>query len=210
MERAQSEKQRVSEAFTVSRVLAILSVIVAHTTFPVAEGSVAADLLTSLGAIGVVVFFIISGYYFNPAKYGSLGAFLKPKLTSVVLPWVAMTTFVFVARAAVMGWADFNLPAFGLFLVGHGSYLYYLTVLMVCYVAYFYPVQQDRLTVVCLVSVLLTVASLQLTAFGVWDVSHVGLTDYLNPLNWIGYFCITGLFIHPNEHTPRTAIAPTS
>lgn len=42
----------------------------------------------------------------------------------------------------------------------------------------------------CIISVIITIISLQLTA---WDIIHAGkiyLTDYLNVFNWIGYFCL--------------------
>jgi surface polysaccharide O-acyltransferase-like enzyme len=180
--------QKVSHTFTISRVWAILSVITAHATFRV-DNACVQDLLTSLGSVCVVMFFIISGYYFNPVKYGSLGAFLKPKVTSVLIPWLFFGTFVYVESALVMH-KGLGLLAYGKFLLGHGSYLYYLTVLILCYVAYFYGVKKGRLHGLCAVSLLVTVASLQLTAWGAWDVTRIGLTDYLNPLNWIGYFCI--------------------
>ena len=180
--------RRVSDTFTIARVWAILSVITAHATFRV-DNACVQDLLTCLGSVGVVTFFIISGYYFNPVKYGSLGRFLKPKIATIFVPWLFLGTFVYAESVLVMH-KGISLLAYAKFLLGHGSYLYYLTVLILCYVLYFYGVKAGRLHLMCAVSVLVTVASVQLTAWGVLDVTRVGLTDYLNPLNWIGYFCL--------------------
>ena len=183
------EKTRVSEAFAICRVLAILSVIVAHTPFPVEAGSVADELLTALGSIGVVMFFVISGYYFNPEKYGTLRAFFKPRLVTLVVPWLFVGSLIYVESALVSG-QGLSFLSYGRFLVGHGSYLYYLPVLLVCFLVYFYPVKKGKIHLTCAISVALTVLSLQLTAFGVLDATRIGLTDYLNVFNWIGYFCI--------------------
>lgn len=76
------------------------------------------------------------------------------------------------------------------FLVGYNSYLYYLTVLMICYLIYFYPVKHNKITIMAIVSIFITIISQQLTAWGILDVKSIGLTNYLNIFNWVGYFSL--------------------
>ena len=76
------------------------------------------------------------------------------------------------------------------FLIGHNSYLYYLTVLMLCYLIYFYPVKHNKITITVIISFLITIISQQLTAWGILAVKKIYLTNYLNIFNWVGYFSL--------------------
>ena len=183
-----SQKKKVSNVFNVSRCIAILSVITAHTTFDI-DNLVLFNLIKRFSSIGVIAFIIISGYYFNPKKYNTIKSFMKSKLSTIVIPWFVIGTLVFLEARIVMG-QSIDVLSWLKFLIGHNSYLYYLTVLMICYLIYFYPVKNNKTTIVCVISVVITVLSQQLTAWGLVDTGKIYLTDYLNIFNWVGYFCL--------------------
>ena len=183
-----SQKKKVSNVFNISRCIAILSVITAHTSFDI-DNLVLYNLIKRFSSIGVIVFIIISGYYFNPKKYNTIKNFMKSKLSTIVIPWFVIGTLVFLEARIVMG-QSIDVLSWLKFLIGHNSYLYYLTVLMICYLIYFYPVKNNQTTIVCVISVVITVLSQQLTAWEFIDVSKINLTNYLNVFNWIGYFCL--------------------
>ncbi len=177
---------KVSSVFNISRLIAIISVITAHTSFNI-NNPVLYNLIKRFSSIGVIVFIIVSGYYFNPQKYVTVKKFVKSKITTIILPWIFLGTLVFLESKIVMGdeigfWIWFK------FLIGHNSYLYYLTVLMLCYLIYFYPVKHNKITITVIISFLITIISQQLTAWGILAVKSIYLTNYLNIFNWVGYF----------------------
>ena len=182
------KKNKISKTFEISRVLAIISVITAHTKFHI-DSILIQNLIGRFSSVGVVVFIIISGYYFNPQKYGTVRNFMASKLTSIIIPWGVLGTFIYIESKLVMGQA-IGVVNWLQFMVGHKSFLYYLTVLMICYLVYFYPVKTEKVWTVCIISFAITVISQQLTAWDIVDVSKIYLTNYLNVLNWCGYFCI--------------------
>lgn len=63
----------VNKILSVSRVFAILSVIVAHSRNT--NLGIASIITERIGSLGVVLFFFISGYYFNPKYDLGIGAF---------------------------------------------------------------------------------------------------------------------------------------
>jgi fucose 4-O-acetylase-like acetyltransferase len=72
-----------SNIFDVVKVFAIISVILAHSR--VNDSSLYSVLAERIGAIGVITFFFISGYFFNQSKYGVKIFFLK-KVKSIFVP----------------------------------------------------------------------------------------------------------------------------
>lgn len=90
-------KNKVSGVFDISRTIAIISVITAHTPFNI-NSSILYNLTKCFSSVGVIVFIIVSGYYFNPYKYMVLGNFIKSKLTTIILPWGLTGTVVFCMR----------------------------------------------------------------------------------------------------------------
>jgi hypothetical protein len=97
-------------------------------------------------------------------------------ITGTIVFWVAKSN-------NKIGWLNW--------IIGNGTYLYYLTVLLVCYILLFkYASNKVVLIVVILVNVILII----LTSYGflVTLSSSIGfkLNNYLNVLNWIGYFAL--------------------
>lgn len=75
----------ISESLFVMKAFAIISVIAAHCVYT----DMYAQRLTSLiGTIGVPVFLIVSGYYFNKEEQWNVLA--KKKMKRIVVPWIFM------------------------------------------------------------------------------------------------------------------------
>lgn len=180
---------------------AILSVICAHTAHVSKQNSmeniVAGNILSSLGSIGVPIFFIISGFLF--AKGDSpFVIFFKKRITTILIPWMATGTVVYCYVAIrknginVVDWLNF--------LAGNKSYLYFLPMLLACYLIFFFINQNPvRLIIVMLVSL----ASILLTTCN--EISQ--LNPYINPLNWFFYFGVGYLLFLFGKMSALTAFA---
>ena len=161
---------------SILRALAIFSVVCAHVTD--ASGSITNLVISSLGAYGVAVFFLLSGYAFSFEKR-SFGAFFRRKLTTILIPWLFCGTldwlYVVLRKGGITlsGWAS------SLFVHSH---YYYLTVLFLCYVI-MWRIRGNGEMRFCLFCI--SVVSVWLTGKGLLDVY-----PYINVFNWIGYFIV--------------------
>lgn len=72
------------------------------------------------------------------------------------------------------------------FLIGQQTYLYFMTILTICYSVCFYLRKNNRALLILL---LITGVSIFLTSYDLIDIN-----PYLNPLNWVGYFAMGILF----------------
>jgi fucose 4-O-acetylase-like acetyltransferase len=177
----------VSSVFNVAKVLSILSVILAHSR--INDSSIFSTIAEMFGAIGVVTFFFISGYFFNVSKYG-VNAFFKKKIKSIIIPWLFLGTLVYIIGN------KFSFLSWIYWIVGNGTYLYYLSVLMACYVisSFFFKKWHRYFFIV------LNIISLILTSFGLIDEIWIkvfgfsSFNNYLNVFNWIGFFTLGILF----------------
>lgn len=162
----------------IARVFAILFVIMAHSRN---ENYLVISTITErLGAIGVPVFFIMSGYFFNIKKYG-VKAFWKKRITSILIPWF-FTGSVMYTITMIHEISNFKILGLINFILGNGSYLWYLLVLIVCYLI-FGLIDKKWF---CITFVVLNVISLVLTSFGLIAPPN----PYLNVLNWSGFFAV--------------------
>lgn len=183
----------VSSIFNIAKVLAILSVILAHSR--VNDSTIYSTLAEIIGAIGVVTFFFISGYFYNGSKYGISVFFLK-KIKTIIIPWIFLGSVVFFVGN------KFSFLNYANWLIGNGTYLYYLSVLMMCYLlSSFFKQQWHRFFFI-----LLNIISLLLTSFGVIDqiwgnvLDFTPFNNYLNIFNWIGFFSLGILFQGKMQH----------
>ena len=180
---------------------AILSVICAHTSnvskVSSMENIVAGNVLSSLGSIGVAVFFIVSGFLFANNNYPFL-SFFKKKIATILIPWVVTGTVVYCYVAirkngfSAIDWLNF--------ISGNKSYLYFLTVLMSCYLIAFYinkkPVKLTLVMILSIVSILLTTSKV-----------ITQINAYMNPLNWFFYFGLGYLLFNFDKLQSFTAFA---
>ncbi|WP_228098854.1 acyltransferase [Pedobacter sp. MC2016-24] len=173
----------INRRIDILKVFSIISVIMAHSRS--VDYGFLSIITERLGTIGVVCFLFIAGYFFNPDKYGFKNFFYN-KVTTILVPWVFTGTVVYLVinRFELGTWLNW--------LIGNGSYLYYLTTLMICYLIMF-KIKNNKLKLGLLI---LTVTSLILTSFGYLDqISNrfFGISqvyNYLNCFNWLGFFIL--------------------
>ncbi|CAM4308967.1 acyltransferase family protein [Flavobacterium terrigena] len=177
------DKIETNAVLNVARSFAIISVIMAHSR------SLSYDYLSvfteRIGAVGVVTFLIISGYYYNVEKYGRT-LFFKNKIKTIIVPWVFTGTLLYLIGL------KFNFLDWLLWIIGYKTYLYYLSVLLSCYFIFSF----FKLLQFLYFSVIITLVSLLLTSFGLidsfWKICFPNFIfyNYFNIFNWIGFFAI--------------------
>ena len=173
------------------KALAIFCVVCAHTA-PVpdtssAVNSVCSRILDCMGTMGVPILFVISGYFYEKNK-DSFGVFWKKKAVTIVLPWLICETvvwfYVVIRKGGIspLNWLKY--------IVGINSTTYYLTILLVFFLL-LWKIRKSRIMVLC--GIIVSFIALLLTAFSspiMLQLSSLMFTPYLNPIHWLGYFCI--------------------
>lgn len=159
--------ERESKAFFAIKAFAILSVIAAHACERIVDAGTFADLASALlfvfTRVGVVAFFIVSGFFYRREAGDSL-PFWKKKALGLVLPWVICATLTFIVSRI----GDGNIPYYK-WIIGHGTWYYYITVLLVFY-AVFKLLARSRLALLACVA--LTVVSLSLEMVSLNPIPH--------------------------------------
>ncbi len=176
-----------------AKAIAIFCVICAHST-PLAENSgkisqIASSFLNYLGTIGVPVFYLISGYLFEKNQKSSV-VFWKGKVWSLFIPWLfceSLLWFYVVIRSG-----DISVGSWLLFIVGYKHTTYYMTVLVVFYLI-FYWLRSDWVLIIASVLSIISIIS-QGWQTGIVFINEWTGTYYLNPLNWMVFFC-AGIWI---------------
>ena len=167
--------------------LAMVSVICAHcNAVLVSENRFAiysSLLLSNIGTWGVLCFFFVSGLLFKPSK--GWKEFITKKSKEIIVPWIlsgiVVYLYVHIRKPPV------TLPGLLNFIIGNGSYLYYLTVLLLLYVFFFFlPISKSKPA-----AVLLFTVSFYCVVF---KPEILGISPYLNACNWMGYFAAGMLF----------------
>ena len=169
--------------------LAILSVVSAHCyVLPHGQNGFpqyCALFLRNFGTVGVLCFFIMAGYLYHPEKYTARQLIIT-KAKTVVLPWVVAGLCTII----VNGYKPFIAITF---ILGYRSMLYFLPMLMICFLFFYIPIMRRKH--ICIAMIIVTLASttwfydifyqVLLSPFGIDPEEWRG---YLNPLNWLGYF----------------------
>ncbi|MCM1142758.1 MAG: acyltransferase [Muribaculum sp.] len=186
----------ISDTFYVMRGFAIISVAYAHSL------SLNDELLQRLGEIlglfGVPIFLFCSGYWFRQDK----SSILYPKLLkNIITPWLIWGSFGFIISFS-LGATLSSLKNFVLFLLGHGTWLYYIPVYLIIRIIFNYLRLSDKiLFIVLAISVVMSIMSYQLPHI-LLKINNV-CTPWQNPLNWMGYF-VLGILCH--RHNSNSGI----
>ncbi|WP_191272727.1 acyltransferase family protein [Neobacillus kokaensis] len=167
------------------KAFAIISVIIAHVSSTINNLNL---FFANLGTLGVVQFFILSGYLFGKSN-DSFKVFLSKK-KSIILPWL-ISGFALYLLTQFWGSEVESIGGykFLLYLLGVNSYLYYLTMLIICYFLFF----RSKNNFILIISIIITIFSIYLTAYN----KITFISPYVNPLNWIGFFTF-GVIIRKN------------
>lgn len=180
----EKKARKKNDRISAMRAILLFSIVSAHSSIAITEttGSLSQTLWKIWqvwSIIGVPGFFALSGYL-HKGKEEKVSLTFKKKLKGVCIPWVLCGTLIYL----ITQYPAYNITLFSRFLVGYNSYLYYLTVLMVCYVLFYYLYKNTLFLAICIFG---NIISLFLAQNG---ICIPGLTNFLNPINWIGYFAI--------------------
>ena len=177
--------REISQSVYIIRFIAILSVIAAHVNI-VDNSNCLSNLITRIWGIlscfGVPAFLITGGYYYHREKNDSK-IFWQKKLHSVIIPWV-IASLVTYAVAAFLRHSLSVVDYFKWF-IGSGTFHYYMTIYVVMLVIFKFI----RKTPYLVALIIIMFGSLFLEQSQIYgNYGGFGMTKYLNPLNWIGYF----------------------
>lgn len=160
---------------------AIISVICAHCNSVLMDACYFSKksslLLQNIGTYGVICFFVISGFLFHINNDKCI--FFKQKLLKICVPWWISSTIVYLY--VHLRKPPISVKELTMFVLGKGSYCYYLTVLMTLYVIFFLCPIMRRKKSLFICEVVTIISILKFFAIGL-------IGPYLNVLNWIGYF----------------------
>lgn len=173
--------KRESNMWYVMKTFAVFFVVMAHMCF--SENYHTAEIIrTSIGQIGVVIFFISSGYFYS-RKPNDSKVFWKKKLKTFFLPWFFLATGIFFLSAILFGVPE-NLPiAYLKNLFGIGTLYWYMTVTTFFMILFKFD-KKDFILYICIV---ISVISIILSATGL--IIYKGdFNQYLNVFNWVGFF----------------------
>ena len=180
----------------IAKAFAIISIICAHCSHVgdsfQSDNRFISSLITSLGSLGVGVFFVLSGYLMgNNTK--TFYMFCKTKFVSIIIPWFFSGSLVYLYVVLRKGGLSFT--TWLNFLLGNGSYLWFLTVLIMLYLAFYFFKANTRFL---LISIMVSIISNLMTSFGLLPISDLHISPYLFVFNWMVFFAI-GLLMYKYE-----------
>ena len=181
----------------------ILSVVLAHSPYTALPNETVVLLLERLSRMGVFAFFLLAGYFFHPRP-----DFWQTKLTRLLIPWLTASLFMY-TYPIVFHSGDWSIKGFINYTLGNGSYLYWLSMLLFCYLLTYHHVKSFWHTTTCVVVVGITFISTIFTAVEIlpqevyptrWFFTY--LNPYLNIFNWIGIFAL-GIWLQGRNRLPN-------
>ena len=172
---------KFDNALNASRVMFIFSCVMAHSALTHGEivtkfGNLILAIWSFCACIGVPCFLITSGILFRKKN---IIHFVKAKFTSIVVPWIFCGTLVYM----ISDFSSYSIIEYIRFVLGVGSYLYYIPVLLITYIIFYILPEK---TICCILCIIINVISLIVSQF---DLLNIG-NDFLDIFNWIGYFAI--------------------
>ena len=177
-------QQNINISFSAARVFAIISIVAAHINFDAPENIF--KIVNSIGSVGVIAFIVMSAYFFHSEKSANMGNFFLKKVKTIIIPWIFMGTIVFMYNA-ILAHKAITPISWLIFILGNKSFLYYLTMLMLCYIIFY-----KRNIITISVAFIVNIVSVYLTAAGKLNgiITDLHITNYLNIFNWVGYFAL--------------------
>lgn len=169
----------ISRAIYIWRAFGIFSVAFAHCTYSNLEQQRIAALF---GTIGVPIFLMASGYYYNNNL--NFLALCYKKIKSIIIPWIFWGGITYGINV-ITGNSICSFSGYFQWLLGYGTWLYYVPVILCCYIC-FYRVRNFH--TVCIIAGISAIANI-FTLCGISDMIRI-ITNYQNPLNWFLFFLI--------------------
>lgn len=168
------------EYFLKCKGIFILSVLMVHT--PVTGSLQMNKIWNSLGTIGVVGFFITSGYLFYENN-NSLKKLITKKYKRIVLPWFVCGSIVYLVSSFFGEEKAISKKGYFYFLFGYGSLYYFLTILVFLFLMFYFFKKREKLLYLTLC---LTPCYIILVFYNFLPKHY----QYLNILNWISFFSL--------------------
>ena len=120
----------LSNTFYAYKAMAILFVVMMHCIYSTRPVSRVAG---AFGILGVPIFFFTSGFFFDRRE--ATKVFWKKKMWSIVIPWLLYGTLLYLFACALNNFSKVELP-FLKWIIGNGSWLYYVPVLIQCFILF--------------------------------------------------------------------------
>jgi hypothetical protein len=194
----EEQEKKISSSLYIVKAFALVSIVLAHSSYTQIDNMFIRSLFARFASIGAIAFFIISGYYFNADKK-TARAFIKGKITKLISHWICLGTLTFVIQY-LRDNSLFSMLSFVNWIFGNGTYLWFLSVLLIINIIYFIIVKTfsgRAAKYINTVFMCLTICSIFFTAMGILpvkvDVSKIAFSTYnvyLNIFNWIGFFAL--------------------
>lgn len=189
---------KINISFSIARVFAILSIVAAHVSIKSPE--LIAKIVSTGSSIGVITFIILSGYFYHSSKYNNVFSMLKGKAAAIFCPWLFMGSAVYLYNAILSG-GGISPIKWILYIIGYKTYLYYLTVLVLCYLIFY---KRNRttmyismgITAVFLRKTRYIAIAIYLAMYAVIVILNIptGYFSYIGmPYQLIGVWCILGI-----------------
>lgn len=178
------------------KAFAILTVILAHSSYTSVAEDIVVKLLGALSSAGVVIFFTLSGYFFKDYGQG-FRFFFKKKILWILVAWGFWGTLNFSVNFLK---SDFNFTVlkFVNYMIGNGSYLYFLTVLVLIFLLYYrlymYDLFNYIMIAVSIFSIVFTSLEIIPSEANAEKMIFTFYNPYLNIFNWTFFFSAGVLF----------------
>lgn len=170
----------LSKTLYVLRAYAIICVAAAHCgnfIYPQAE-----IIRSLIGTMGVPCFMICSGYFFNYFQDAKI--FWKKKIRAIIIPWIVWGGITF-SVMVVHGGKVLALDEAIRWIIGYKTWLYFVPVLLSCFVLFRISVKKSWLAL----NLVLFVCSWSLTYTEVFMTNNI-ITLYQIPFNYTGFFML--------------------
>jgi len=183
-----------SQALYFVKAVAIFSAVAAHASV-IDTSTQASTVITCLwdifSSLSIGSFLITGGILYSRAPGDSAG-FWKHKAITLLLPWVFCSALTYLYRG--LNGHGFGLLAYINWMLGNGTWYYFAT-LYVVMLALFKPIwQRPRVLWGCVAANALILTG---RAFGIDPFDWLPFSEYLNPLNWFGFFAL-GILLRRN------------
>lgn len=183
----QKKRQEISSIFWNASAFAIFFVICAHCVY---HNSTLQRISDIIGSVGVPIFLIRSGYFFNQKERA--GSFWMKKIKTLIVPWLLISPCLYLF-SIIRRISAFSVKDAFLYTIGYGTWLYFVMILLLYYLL-FRLIRQNWFIYV---SIVLFFVSNIVDFYSINPITNIS-TTYLNPFNRIGYFAI-GMLLNHND-----------
>lgn len=189
-----------SVAVDLIKAVAIFSVIAAHVNIVVDYNPyvrVISSLWGAFSKVGVVFFFVIGGYFYS-RKENDSKTFWSKKFFRLILPWLVCSTMTYWVR--FLDGEALSISMYLKWIFGVGTWYYYIVMYLFFLLVFRLFYKNDGILYFIVIAHFAIICANTCGFSFTPSVSFI--TDYLNPLYWMGYFSL-GILIRRKEWDVR-------